>query len=261
MEGRYLYCIVDGGAPASLGRIGIEGNNVYSVPFKDLCAIVHDCPVEPYSSENQGKMMSWAVTHQKVMEEAWKKSRAVVPVSFGTIVKGQLDGLRGWLSYNYESLRKNIERYRDKEEYGIQVFWNTDMVAERLVDTIPELKGLKMETDAGQEGVNYMHKQLFDKKLMQEMESEARLRFRELLFRIKERVEELKIGKTKETSVCAEMLMNLSCLVHRESAMDLIEELDRINMMDNIFVRIAGPWPPYSFAGLPQNEVIPEIPL
>lgn len=251
MEGRYLYCIVEGGVPASLGRIGIEESFVYSVPFKNLCAIVHDCPVQPYRSENQEKMTDLAVTHQNVVEEAWKESRAVVPVRFGTIVKGRNDGLRIWLSDNYESLHKNIERFRDKEEYGIQVFWNRDSVADRLVDTIPELKGLKMEAEASHGGAAFMHKQLFDKKLMQEMESEARLRFRELLFRIKDRVEELKIGKTKETSRTAEMLINLSCLIHRERAMDLIEELDRINMMDNLFVRFTGPWPPYSFAGLP----------
>lgn len=250
MEGRYLYCIAEGGAPASLGRIGIEGKEVYSVPFKDLSAVVHDCPAEPYMSENQEKMVSWAVTHQNVVEEAWKGSRTVIPVRFGTIVKGQLDGLNGWLNDNYESLRKDIERFRDKEEYGVQVFWNTDMIAERLIETIPELKGLKMETEGTQGGAAYMHKQLFDKKLRQEMESEAGLRFKELCYRIKERVEELNIEKTKETSRSAEMLMNLSCLIHRERAMDLIEELDIINRMDNFTIRLTGPWPPYSFAGL-----------
>lgn len=250
MEGRYLYCIAEGGVPASLGRIGIEGTEVYSVPFKDLCAVVHDCPAEPYRSENQEKMVSWAVMHQNVVEEAWKGSRSVIPVRFGTIVKGQLDGLRGWLNDNYEGLRKSIERFRDKEEYGIQVFWNADVIAERLVDSIPELKGLKMETGASQGGAAYMHRQLFEKKLRQEMETEAGLRFKKLYYRIKERVEELNIEKTKETSKRAEMLMNLSCLVHRESAMDLIEELDMINNMDNFSIRLTGPWPPYSFAGL-----------
>ncbi len=250
MEGRYLYCIAEGAAPASLGKIGIEGSEVYSVPFKDLCAVIHDCPAEPYRSENQEKMISWAVAHQHVVEEAWKGSGTVIPVRFDTIVKGSIDELRGWLNDNYESLSKNIERFRDKEEYGIQVFWNADVYAERLVETIPELKSLKMETEAKKEGAAYMHKQLFDKKLRQEMESEASLRFKELYYRIKERVEELNVEKTKETSRSAEMLMNLSCLVHREMAMDLIEELDVINKMDNFSIRLTGPWPPYSFAGL-----------
>jgi len=250
MEGRYLYCITEGGAPASLGRIGIEGNEVYSVPFKDLCAVVHDCPLEPYTSQNQEKMISWAVMHQQVVDEAWKGSGTVIPVRFGTIVKGRFDGLKGWLNDNYERLLKNMERFRDKEEYGIQVFWNADVIAEKLMVAIPELKGLKMETEARQGGAAYMHKQLFEKKLRQEMGLEAGLQFKELYCRIKERVEELNIEKTKETSRRAEMLMNLSCLVHREMAMDLIEELDMINMMDNFYVRFTGPWPPYSFAGL-----------
>ncbi|MBI4745499.1 MAG: GvpL/GvpF family gas vesicle protein, partial [Deltaproteobacteria bacterium] len=233
------------------GRIGIDGSEVYSVPFKDLCAVVHNCPAEPYRSENQEKMVSWAVTHQHVVEEAWKGSGTVIPVRFGTIVKDRFDGLNGWLNDNYEGLRKSMERFREKEEYGIQVFWNTDAVGERLIDSIPELQSLKMEMDAKHGGAAYMHKQLLDKKLRQEMESEAGLRFRELYCRIKERVEELNIEKTKETSRRADMLMNLSCLVHRERAMDLIEELDMINMMDNFSIRLTGPWPPYSFAGLP----------
>ncbi len=251
MEGRYLYCIAEGTAPASLGRIGIEGSEVYSVPFKDLCAVIHDCPAEAYRSENQEKMVSWAVTHQQVVEEAWKGSGTVIPVRFGTIVKGSIDELKGWLNDNYEGLRKSMERFREKEEYGIQVFWNADIVADRLADTIPELKDLKMEAEAKQGGAAYMHKQLFEKKLRQEMESEAGLRFKELYSRIKELVEELNIEKTKETTGGrADMLMNLSCLVHREMAMDMIEELDIINNMDNFYIRLTGPWPPYSFAGL-----------
>jgi len=42
-EARYLYCIVEGNEEITLGNIGIEGNNVYVIPYQDLSAIVHNC--------------------------------------------------------------------------------------------------------------------------------------------------------------------------------------------------------------------------
>ena len=45
-QGRYVYCVADAGETVSLGKIGIEGNDVYTIPYRDICAVVHSCPAQ-----------------------------------------------------------------------------------------------------------------------------------------------------------------------------------------------------------------------
>lgn len=44
---RYVYAVVPGSERASLGPIGIEGRDVYTLPDGPVAAVVHDCAVLP----------------------------------------------------------------------------------------------------------------------------------------------------------------------------------------------------------------------
>jgi len=63
--GRYLYCIADSSEAVSLGNIGIEENEVYSIPYKDLCAVIHNCPATPYESEDKEIVKEWGHSASK----------------------------------------------------------------------------------------------------------------------------------------------------------------------------------------------------
>ena len=55
--------------------------------------------------------------------------------------------------------------------------------------------------------------------------------------------------KTKKAEHGLQMIMNLSCLVYKDSHTELGEELGKINQLEGFSVRFTGPWPPYSFVG------------
>ncbi len=40
-QGCYLYCVADGGEEANLGRVGLEGREVYTIPYANISAVVH----------------------------------------------------------------------------------------------------------------------------------------------------------------------------------------------------------------------------
>ena len=88
MNGRYIYCIAEGSESAVFGRIGIEDNEVYTIPYSDFCAVVHDCPAEPYRSDDQEVVKHWVVKHQEVIDEAWERFGTVIPIGFDTIIRG-----------------------------------------------------------------------------------------------------------------------------------------------------------------------------
>ena len=49
-KGRYVYGVAVGDKEVRLGPIGIEGSEVYTIPYEDISAIVHNCSTEPYQS-------------------------------------------------------------------------------------------------------------------------------------------------------------------------------------------------------------------
>ncbi|MDP2726549.1 MAG: GvpL/GvpF family gas vesicle protein [Dehalococcoidia bacterium] len=253
-EGRYVYCIADTGDSVSLGGIGLGGNEVYTVPFQDICAVVHDCSAEPYKSDVQEKVRDWVMTHQAVVDAAWNRWGAVLPSSFDVIVRGEAEAdagrcVRRWLEQDYERLKRKMLIIREKAEYGVQVFWDPKAIARSIAETSPEVKKLEEEVRSRPRGLAYMYRQRLESLLRREMEVGADRCFKECYARIKQHVDDIRVEKTQRTETDSRMILNLSCLVLRNKYTELGEELDSINQMAGLSVRFTGPWPPYSFVG------------
>ena len=235
----------------NFGDIGIDDNEVYTLPYDSLCAVVHSCSAEPYSSSDEDIVHRWVISHQRVVETALDRLGTVLPMSFDTIIQDTDEGsaednIQTWLAKEAEDLKKNLDRVRDNEEYGVQVFWEPNTIAGVISQTNPELRKLEEEIRSKSKGLAYMYKQRLEKLLKQEMGKEAENYFKDFYHRIEGCVSELKVEK-KKTEVDKQMLINLSCLVARGKTEPLSAELENINEMDGFSVRFTGPWPPYSF--------------
>jgi len=252
--GRYLYCVADSGERVSLGPIGIDGSKVYTIPYRDMCAVVHECPAEPYQSTARETVNSWVLAHQKVVDEAWERWGTVLPLAFDTIVMGK-DGVvaeenvRNWLENDYDNLKSKIGKVRGKAEYGVQIFWELQVIAQNLAKTSPEVSELEEKIKSQPRGLAYLYKQKLENALKRELESKADQCFRDFYERIRRHIDSIVVEKTKPGDRSTQMIMNLSCLLPRDKTAELGEELHRINSMEGFSVRFTGPWPPYSFVG------------
>jgi len=252
--GRYLYCIADSGEKARLGPVGIDGQEVYTVPYKDVCAVVHDCPAEPYQSTDAEVVKGWVIVHQRVVDKAWEKWGTVLPLGFDTIIRGQggsgpQQNVENWLAADYQTIKRKMEAVRGKAEYGVQVFWEPQVIARRIAETNAEIGRLEEEIKSKPRGLAYMYRQKLENALKREMEAKADECFRDFFSRIKKHVCDLRVEKTKKTDDDRQMIMNLSCLVDGDKSTHLGEELEAIDKMEGFSVRFTGPWPPYSFVG------------
>lgn len=251
LDGRYLYCIAEGNKAISLGNIGIGDNEVYTIPYKDLCVVVHNCPSEPYKSENEEIVKKWVIAHQNVVDKAWEEFGSVLPMGFDTIVKSgdnisADDNLKKWLEDDYNSLKQKIDKVRGKAEFGVQICWDPKLISQKIVGENQEIKKLKEEIEAKPRGIAYMYKQKLENAIKKEMEKKADYYFKDFYSRIKKYVDDTRVEKTKKVEE-GQMLMNLSCLVYRDKTSELGKEIGKINKMDGFSVRFTGPWPPYSF--------------
>jgi len=251
-EARYLYCVADGGEATSLGEIGIDGSEVYTIPYRDLCAVVHNCTSEPYESEDNELVKRWVLTHQAVVDAAQERFGTVLPLGFDVIIKGEGDidpeeNMKNWLRDDYENLRTKAERLRDKAEYGVQIFWDPRIITDMITQANEEIRKLDEEMRSKPKGTAYMYKQKLEKVLKKEVEAKADEYFRDFYSRIKKHADDVRVDKTKKADEDRQMLMNLSCLVPKDKYEELGEELEGISEMEGFSVRFTGPWPPYSF--------------
>jgi len=253
-EGRYLYCVADSGEQVSLGPVGIDGSKVYTIPCRDICAVVHECPAEPYQSTDREEVNWWVLAHQKVVDEAWERWGTVLPLGFDTIVMdkdgvGAEENVRSWLQNDYDNLKGKLDKVRGKAEYGVQIFWELQVIAQNLTKVSPEISQLEERIRSQPKGIAYLYKQKLENALKRELESKADRCFRDFYQRIRRYVDDIVVEKTKPGAQNTQMIMNLSCLLPRDKSAELGEELENINNIEGFSIRFTGPWPPYSFVG------------
>ncbi|MFH1953838.1 MAG: GvpL/GvpF family gas vesicle protein, partial [Pseudomonadota bacterium] len=248
-----LYCIADSSEAVSLGNIGIEENEVYSIPCKELCAIVHNCPARPYESKDKEIVNGWVLSHQKVVDAVWERFGTVIPIGFDTIVQGNAavdpeENMKKWLKDDYDNLKAKMEKIRGRAEYGVQLFWDRKTMVKEITDESPEIKALNEEIKSKPKGVAYMYRQKLEALLKKEIEERADRYFKEFYEKITPHAENLRVEKTKKTEdENKQMLLNLSCLLPKKGSKGLGEELEKIDALEGFSVRYTGPWPPYSF--------------
>jgi hypothetical protein len=255
-DGRYVYGVVVCDRETGLGPVGIEGRRVYTVSYRDISAIVHDCPARPYQSPDRKVVESWVRAHQGVLDIAREKFDTVVPVGFDTILRPSGEGastervVKEWLAGDYESLRAIIKKLEGKDEYGVQVCYDPYMLT-KVVLASTEVTGLREQIAAMPPGRAYLLRQRLETLAKAESSRIAGEWFSDFYDRIKRHAEDIVVEKTRRLEDGRMMLMNLACLVDREKVPGLGRELEEIENMDGFTVYFTGPWPAYNFADKP----------
>lgn len=211
----YVYCVINKGLNQCFGKIGVEDEEVYTIPYKDISLVVHISDKEPKLNEE-----NHLVCHQYVTAFFTKKFNTVVPFDINTFINE--DKVKTFLEKNYETFKKNLEKLKDKSEFIVQIFYEPKPKK-------PELKGSVKD---------YISKQ---KKLRKKVIKEVTM-FRERFYnQIKEVVDEVKIREDKD------VLLSVSCLLNKDKTEELESLLKNIGSLPRLKVKISGPWTVCSF--------------
>ncbi|MDO8569151.1 MAG: GvpL/GvpF family gas vesicle protein [Dehalococcoidales bacterium] len=264
-RGRYIYGVAASVKAASLGPIGIGGSEVYTIPCRGFCAIVHNCPAEPYKSADEDIVKQWVRMHQDVLDEAKKELGTIVPMGFDTILQSKDDAVspdqvvKNWLKEDSERLQSLMEKIKGRDEYGVQIFYTPRVIANKISEDNQEIRKIKEEMASKSPGAAYLYKQKVEKAVKAEIERLASSWFKNFYARVKRHCDDIVVEKTRKADRNKVMLLNLSCLVAREKVDNLGEDLEKINNKDGFSVHFSGPWPPYSFVAKPVVPVKEEV--
>ncbi|MDI6886857.1 MAG: GvpL/GvpF family gas vesicle protein, partial [archaeon] len=204
-------------------------------------------------SDDEEVVKGWVKAHQHVLDVAGDNFGTVIPFSFDMIIKPgdnatAEEALKKWMSEEFDGLMEKMKRIRGKKEYGVQIFYIPSVMSEKIAEESEEIGRIKEEMKSKSPGVAYMYKQKLETAIKREMESRMDGYFKDFYERIRSKVEDIKVEKTKKTDEKdMQMIMNLSCLVGRDKYKELGAELEEIDNTEAFSVRFTGPWPAYSF--------------
>ena len=240
-DGRYVYCIIEGGAGKSFGSIGIseQSREVYTISFRDISAVVSDTPLIEYEPSEKN-----AMAHENVVELVMF-NHTVLPMRFCTIIKGD-DGVRKMLESFYDEFKKNLVALKGKIEVGLKVYWDSAETEKKVAETSGNIKTMREEIAKKPQGAAYLLKLKLDAAI----KGEALKQREQYAEEIRRKLQNLAHESRSSTLIGEDMILNAAFLIDRETFKTFKEETERIlggYRNDGLEFNFTGPWPPYSF--------------
>lgn len=236
-EGRYVYCIFEGDPITNLGKIGIHGNDVYSIKHNKINAAVSSIPFKEFEPNIEN-----ISAHQRVIEEA-RKFGTTVPVRFGVLIKEE-DGVKNLLKKSYSEFTNKISKLRGKDEYGVKVFLQQKNHKIFQEFQTKEIKKLKKDIAASSEGTSYFLKL----KLEEAIKNESLKRIEEISQQIHKEISEISTDSCLLNDELDDIILNGAYLINKNQESDFTKKFVRLkNKYKELKFHISGPWAPYSF--------------
>jgi len=241
-DGVYVYCIIESGEPRSFGTIGIggRGDDVYTVNFRDLAAVVSRTPLMVYDPTREN-----ALTHEHVQEVVMNEHGFTpVPMSFGTLFKTENDTVE-FLKDTYDALRDVLVKMKDKLEFGLKVNWDRDEVLSEIEHEYEEIRRLKAEIQTNLQSSTYFARMQLGRLVERALADKADAYVHDIYDHLRDAA----IASRSNKVIGDKMIMNAAFLVARDRAEDFDAKVREIGKRyeGQLSFRYTGPWPPYNF--------------
>ncbi len=264
----YLYCIREKTENVSFSTKGIDGKGeVFSLPYRELEAVVSKVPLEEFGSEEVQKKaqedLKWikekAVTHAKIIEEAMRKDDKIlslIPMRFGTIFKEEAR-LEETLNKNYSKIKEVLERIQGKEEWSVKAYLKD---RKKFEDAIKEkneaIKEKEKEIADLDEGMAFF----MEEELKEVTSKEADKELNNIVETLFESLKKHAVGSVKSRILEKEltgrrepMVLNAAYLILEEKIEAFKKEVENLNQemqAKGFCLEYSGPWPAYNFTPL-----------
>jgi hypothetical protein len=239
--GIYVYSIVECTEPRTFGRVGIggRGDDVYTVHYKDLAAVVSRTPLVVYDPTREN-----ALAHEHVNEIAIGQGFTPVPMSFGTLFRTEKDTVE-FLEDTYDALRDVLVKMKDKLEFGLKVNWSREEVLAEVERDNLDIRRLKEEIAKNQQSSTYFARMQLGRMTEQALADKSDAYVRDIY----EHLREAAIASRSNKPIGDKMILNAAFLVQRDKADTFDARVQEIaQRYEGILAfRYTGPWPPYNF--------------
>ena len=252
----YAFGIIKVSQEDTVVLTGMEDRPCHIIENGNLGMLV--CPVsrQDYAEESLHRHMEdmvWVVSHARCHEETLLKimdKRSVIPLPFCTIFTDD-ENIKCQLTQNAEVLQDDLQRLDNHQEMHVKLFVNRKRLLEKLREDLPY--------SGEQSGGGYFQKRQWEKKIQEEME---RLMndYGESLYQGLNTIS-AEVCLLDKAGVLVPEGQQVVFAVHYLIAKERREEWDRkLTEFDELadplgfMLDVSGPWPPYHFSRLINEE-------
>jgi hypothetical protein len=244
-DGVYVYCIIESGEPRTFGKIGIggRGDDVFTVHYRDLAAVVSRAPLIVYDPTREN-----ALTHEHVQEVVMNDHGFTpVPMSFGTLFKTDDDTVE-FLKDTYDALRDVLQKMKDKLEFGLKVNWDREEVLREIEEQNEEIRRLKAEIQSNTQSSTYFARMQLGRLVEQALADKSDAYVREIYDHLRDAA----IASRSNKVIGDKMIMNAAFLVDRDKTKVFDDQISEIakKYENKLSFLYTGPWPPYNFVNI-----------
>ncbi|MBI5955977.1 MAG: GvpL/GvpF family gas vesicle protein [Chloroflexi bacterium] len=241
MAATYIYAIIPTGDQVifDVGGVDDDHDEVYSIPHRDLAAVVSASPLADYRGLKRDEAVRYLVPHQRVVEVVMQ-AFPVLPVKFGTVLPDEA-WVRRLLAQGETLFRTALERFSELVQMEVVVLWNLQEIfreiGNELRSNVQTFKRSNV-TDAERIAVGQMVQASLERR-------RAALRDR-LLPSLQEVALDVVVNPLMDDS----MVTNVALLVDKAGRGALDQRLKSLDeeFEGRLHFRCVGPLPPYSFA-------------
>jgi hypothetical protein len=225
----------------------------------NLAAIVSSVPSTSYDEMSLAEHLtdpSWtalrAMRHENVVEHFARRT-SVVPLRFGTIYLERAR-IETMLSDNNLRLTALLERLRNREEWGVNVYLDKNLQMATITSLSPRLKDLTERAANASPGESYLLKKRIETMKAEEARVETNRAIAEIEKELgaksvdARRLRVLKVEGTEH----GELKAKFAFLIQRsefQNFQSAAEKIARKLKSGGISLELTGPWPAYNFAG------------
>lgn len=253
----YTYCLIKNPIPRLRLR-GIDNKKVYQIAYQDLVAIVSQVKRAQFNRKallKNLKKPKWAEekirNHAKVTQKVMEK-QTVLPFKFGTIFKND-QGVKKMLRGNQAKFLFLLNKFRDKEEWGVKVYSERKKLTQVLGEKDREMKRLRKEISNAPPGRAYLLEKKYKDKLEGKTTKMINKSATEIFKSLKQVSKNSCLNKNLPSSLSGkdkEMILNSVFLVDKADFNKFSRALNRLLKRYQKFAlegKLSGPWPVYSF--------------
>ena len=242
-EGVYIYCIAESKEPRLFGATGIggRGDEVYTVSFRDIGAVVSSSPVKKYPVSREN-----LISHERVIEEVMK-THTVLPVRFATIAEDK-EKVGLILEREYRKFVDLLNNMQDKKELGLKIMFKEDLVYKGILEKNNDIKALKEKIAPLPPEKSYHQRMEIGRMVEAALQKEKEFHKEDALSRLSPISEQVKTNNTYGDL----MIINAAFLVAREREEEFDMEVQGLaeRYGDKVRFKYVGTLPPFNFVNL-----------
>ncbi|MEI7897601.1 MAG: GvpL/GvpF family gas vesicle protein [bacterium] len=219
---------------------GIAGSELHACLYEDLAAVFGDVEKSVLLADRSN-----AIEYARVVD-ALAQQFTLLPMRFGSVMESTEEMIT-MLGRNHDEFTQNLEKVRDKHEFGLKVFCDSDKMKAELQKKIVPAE----PANAGAEPAvkNSVYRDYVDRKLKEHRFEELLVAYADsVIARITDDLARLNaVYKFKKMASDATVI-DATFLLGKDMEDELIltvkhlqDELPALNFV------LTGPWPPYNF--------------